>query len=98
MNAASAISYEWTNETGVNMKQHSRMADDVRTISKEEKVMKAVVDKICALVAAFAEHRARFQPRHRALRGVIQDPVAEENQEAARQAADDARDSNNHRR
>jgi len=96
---ASAISYEElepNEETSViNIEETTpaAVADDVKEplVNQEEKVMKAVVDKDLCIGCGICEGTAPevFSLATEPYAVVIQDPVAEENQEAARQAADD---------
>lgn len=95
---AAAISYEElepNEESNVNIKETTpaAVADDVKEplVNQEEKVMKAVVDKDLCIGCGICEGTAPevFSLATEPYAVVIQDPVAEENQEAVRQAAED---------
>ena len=93
---ATAISFEELEEESNsygNEETTSVVADDVKEqiVDTEEKVMKAVVDKDLCIGCGICEGVAPevFSLATEPYAVVIQDPVAEENYEATRQAAED---------
>ncbi|MGB4594504.1 MAG: ferredoxin [Anaerolineaceae bacterium] len=95
---ATAISFEELDEEPEAHTEHEEttpaaLAGDVKEqkVETEEKVMKAVVDKDLCIGCGICEGVAPevFSLATEPYAVVIQTPVAEENQEAARQAAED---------